>query len=86
MTWQPKTTAVVTVAVAVAAVLVLGIGWGVLEAYTVADNVPGNHITAVWRELWARQPGAILLVLLAATNFLSFVLGYIGGHIFWGQR
>ena len=86
MKWKPWMTAVATVLVALAAIAVLGVGWGVLEAYTLADDVPGNHITAVWRDLWAKEPGAILLALLVTTNFLTAVLAYIAGHIFWGKK
>lgn len=80
---KPWLTAVLTVLVALAAIGVLGIGWGVLEALTLADDVPGNHITAVWRDLWAKEPGAILVALLVLTNFVTSVLSYIAGHIFW---
>jgi len=78
--WQ---TGALVIAVAFAAVAVLGIGWGVIEAVTLADDVPGNHITATWRAYWDAEPGAILLALIVCTNFLTAVLSYIAGHIFW---
>ena len=82
-TLKPWMTAVLVVLVALTAIGVLGFGWGVLEAVTLADDEPGNHITAVWRDLWAKEPGAILLALLVMTNFLTATLAYIAGHIFW---
>lgn len=80
---KPWMTAALVVGIALSAIAVLAIGWGVLEAVTLADDEPGNHITAVWRDLWAKEPGAILLALLVLTNFLTGTLGYIAGHIFW---
>jgi hypothetical protein len=76
-------TAILTVLVGLAAIGILAIGWGVLEAKTLADDKPGNHITATWRRLWKLEPGAILLALLVLTNFVSGTLMYIAGHIFW---
>jgi hypothetical protein len=49
------------------------------EYRTLTDKVPGNHITAVVRAAWARQPGAFLIVIV----LLSIALAYLGSHFFW---
>lgn len=62
------------------------IGWFVasvmfllaLEAFTLADSTPVNHLTAVMRAAFAKEPGVFV--------WLAFSLGYLGGHIFWSGR
>ena len=49
--------------------------WGVLEWRTLADDVEGNHITAVVRRAVKAQPGPFILFALA--------LGFLMGHLFW---
>jgi hypothetical protein len=49
--------------------------WLVLEWRTLADDIPGNHITAVVRRAVKSQPGPFLLFM--------FALGFLCGHLFW---
>jgi hypothetical protein len=70
----------------IAPIVILALGLGLTEYRTLKDDVPGNHITAVWRALWAKEPGAILLALLALMGVITWVvaiLAFIAGHIFW---
>ncbi len=80
---KPWQTAALVILIGLGAIAFLLLGWGVVEALTLADDVEGNHITAVFRELWAKQPGAILLTLLIVSNALSHFFGWLGGHLFW---
>ncbi len=50
------------------------------EYKTLSDKIPGNHITAVIRIAWKRQPGVFLIVIVLLTAFLF----YLAGHLFWG--
>ncbi len=62
------------------------IGWFVVsvvfllavEAFTLADAIPSNHITAVVRAAFASEPGVFM--------WLAFSLGYLAGHLFWSGR
>ncbi len=62
------------------------IGWAVvsilfllsLEAFTLADSVPSNHVTAVVRVAFASEPGFFM--------WLSFSAGWLGGHLFWSGK
>lgn len=49
--------------------------WGTLEAKTLADKIPNNHITAVVRAAFKAQPGPFFL--------LGYALGFFSGHFFW---
>ena len=50
----------------------------VLEGITVADSTPMNHITAVVRGAFAKEPGVFM--------WLAFSAGWLGGHLFWSKR
>ena len=62
------------------------IGWFVvsalfllaLEAFTLADSIPANHITATVRVAFAAEPGVFV--------WLAFSAGWLGGHLFWSGR
>lgn len=56
---------------------------GVLEWRTLADDTPGNHITATLRRAFKAQPGAVMLASLAWIAFLVAIAAGIGGHVFW---
>lgn len=56
-------------------ILVWALVWGALEAKTLADKIPNNHITAVVRAAVKAQPGPFVL--------LFFALGFLCGHLFW---
>ena len=56
---------------------------GVLEWRTLADDKPGNHITATLRAAWKRQPGAVFLATLVWFAFISAVTWGVLGHVFW---
>lgn len=64
-----------TGAILVASLLVWAAVWGILEAKTLSDSTPDNHITAVVRRAVKAQPGPFLLFM--------FALGYLCGHLFW---
>lgn len=49
-----------------------------LEAVTLADATPLNHITAVVRQAFYAQPGVFV--------WLAFSIGFLCGHLFWGGR
>lgn len=50
----------------------------VLEGITVADSTPMNHITAVVRAAFVKEPGVFV--------WLAFSAGFLSGHLFWGKR
>jgi hypothetical protein len=50
----------------------------VIEGITVADSTPMNHITAVVRGAFAKEPGVFV--------WLFFSLGFLSGHFFWSKR
>jgi hypothetical protein len=50
----------------------------VIEGITVADSMPMNHITAVMRQAFAKEPGVFM--------WLAFSAGWLGGHLFWSKR
>ena len=50
----------------------------VLEGITISDSTPMNHITAVVRVAFAKEPGVFM--------WLAFSAGWLGGHLFWGKR
>lgn len=62
------------------------IGWFALsivflmavEAWTLADQTPMNHITAVVRQAFAKEPGVFM--------WLAFSVGYLSGHFFWSGK
>ena len=56
---------------------------GVIEWRTLADDTPGNHITAALRRAFKAQPGAVFLGTMAWVGFLVAVAAGISGHIFW---
>jgi hypothetical protein len=64
-----------TGAILIGSLLVIGALWLAVEWKTLADDVPGNHITAVVRRAVAAQPGPFILFALA--------LGFLFGHLFW---
>lgn len=69
-----RTGALLIVWLAVSILYLLG-----LEAWTLADSVPLNHITAVTRAAFASEPGVFV--------WLAFSVGYLCGHLFWsGQK
>lgn len=49
-----------------------------LEAWTLADGTAANHITAVVRAAFAKEPGVFM--------WLAFSAGWLGGHLFWSGR
>ena len=62
------------------------IGWFVVsvvfllavEGWTLADQTQANHITAVVRQAFDKEPGVFM--------WLAFSAGWLGGHLFWGGR
>jgi len=52
--------------------------WAALEAWTLADGVSANHITAVVHAAFYSEPGVFV--------WLAFTLGFLAGHFFWGAR
>ena len=62
------------------------IGWFVvsvvfllaLEGWTLADQTAANHITAIVRQAFDKEPGVFM--------WLSFSAGWLGGHLFWSGR
>lgn len=64
-----------TGAILIISLAVVTIVWLVLEWRTLADDIPGNHITAVVRRAVKKQPGPFML--------LFFALGFLCGHLFW---
>lgn len=62
------------------------IGWFVVsavfllavEAWTLADGTPLNHITAVVRMAFAKEPGVFM--------WLAFSVGYLSAHFFWSGK
>lgn len=50
----------------------------VLEAITLADATPMNHITAVVQVAYYKEPGVFV--------WLAFSGGFLCGHLFWGKR
>jgi hypothetical protein len=57
---------------------------GVLEWRTLADDQPGNHITATMRAAFKRAPGAVFLASLVWVGFLVAVGMGLAAH-FWFQ-
>jgi hypothetical protein len=55
---------------------------GVLEWRTLADETPGNHITATMRAAFKRAPGAVFLTTLVWCCFLVAVVVGLATH-FW---
>ena len=49
-----------------------------LEGVTLGDSVESNHITAVVRAAFAKEPGVFM--------WLAFSAGWLGGHLFWSGR
>jgi hypothetical protein len=49
-----------------------------LEFVTIGDSTPWNHITAVVRMAYAKEPGVFM--------WLAFSAGWLGGHLFWSGR
>lgn len=56
---------------------------GVLEWRTLADNTPGNHVTATLRAAWKREPGAVFLASLVWIVFLTSITWGLLGHVFF---
>ena len=56
---------------------------GVIEWRTLADDVPGNHITAAMRRAFEAHPGAVMLATLVWVGFLVAIGSGVAGHIFW---
>ncbi len=54
------------------------LGLLLLEAWTLADSVAANHISAVVRVWFYAQPGVFV--------WLAFSLGYLAGHFFWSDK
>jgi len=67
----------------VGAPLLLLIAAGVIEAKTLSDDVPGNHLTAQLRAVFARQPAACALGLSVWLAFLAAVVVGVGAHAIW---
>jgi len=61
-------------------VLWLG-GWIALEAQTLADKIPENHITAAIKA--AMRSEGIRGVIVGVLILLTLILGWLGGHLFW---
>jgi hypothetical protein len=49
-----------------------------LEFFTLGNSVDSDHITAVVRQAFAREPGVFM--------WLAFSAGWLGGHLFWSGR
>ena len=49
-----------------------------VEAFTLADTVASNHVTAVVRMAFAKEPGVFV--------WLAFSAGYLAGHLLWSGR
>jgi len=56
---------------------------GVLEWRTLADDTPGNHVSATMRAAWKRAPGAVFLASLVWVAFLVAVGMGLAAHFFW---
>lgn len=71
-----KRAALVAAAFFVLTLLWIG-GCAVAEValYTTGDRVP---FTGLWRTIWAREPWVILL----ASNVLTAIVAFLGGHFF----
>jgi hypothetical protein len=54
--------------------VIYAVGLLVLEWLTLADDIPGNHITAVIRSAWEKQAWAFVP--------LFFIVSYLAGHFF----
>ena len=61
-------------------VLWLG-GWIVLEAKTLADKIPDNHITAAIKAAMGSE--GIRGVIVGLVILAVLILGWLGGHLFW---
>ena len=61
-------------------VLWLG-GWIALEAKTLADKIPDNHITAAIKA--AMRSEGIRGVIVGVLILVVLMLGWLGGHLFW---
>ena len=65
---------------------ILLIGWAAIsvlfllgvEAFTLADSTPMNHVTAVVQSAFRSEPGVFM--------WLAFAVGYLAGHFFWRSK
>ena len=56
---------------------------GVLEWRTLADDTPGNHVSATMRAAWSRAPGAVFLTTLVWVGFLVAIGMGLLSHFFF---
>ncbi len=63
--------------------LLLLIVAGAIEAKTLSDGVPGNHLTAQLRAVFARQPAACALALAVWLALLASVFFGVLSHAWW---
>jgi hypothetical protein len=64
-----------TGAILVSTLVIWAALWLLVEAKTLKDEIPDNHITAVVRKAMKAQPGPFIL--------FFFALGFLCGHLFW---
>jgi hypothetical protein len=64
-----------TGAILVSTLVIWAAVWLFVEYRTLKDNIPNNHITAVVRAAFKKEPGPFFLFALA--------LGFLLGHLFW---
>jgi hypothetical protein len=67
----------------VGAPLALLIAAGAIEAKTLGDDVPGNHLTAQLRAIFARQPAACALGLGVWVAFVVAIVVGVAAHAWW---
>ena len=82
--WKPIITLVLTIGT-----LPLAAGWvALIEFLTLRDDMPANHITAVFRWALATSPDLTVVSLLFVTAFFSVAFGVVIGHVFgdWRKR
>jgi len=63
--------------------LALLVAAGAIEAKTLADDVPGNHLTAQLRAIFARQPAACALGLAVWLAFVVAIVVGVTAHAWW---
>jgi len=54
-----------------------------LEIKTLRDDKPNNHVTAVLRRAFKKNPGAVFLAVLVWLLFLTAVGWGLAGHFFF---
>jgi formate hydrogenlyase subunit 3/multisubunit Na+/H+ antiporter MnhD subunit len=79
MTQEQITTLLYVIVIVVGALFFVAVALLYKEYKTLSDKVPDNHITAVFRVAFKKQPGAFLIVII----LLTAALFYLGGHLAW---